>query len=191
MTWLFTVQDALFLAAIFIFSLIGFERGWRYELIALLFVLLALGFLMLGGGLYLAQLLSPFLLDRSLTKGELLILHHTFVLTITFVTIALIAGLGYLIVPRWFPFVRLAFPLEGRTLGLLLGALEGAVVAGYVTIFLFPSTQTTVITKITIEPLKIGPYIIANFTAVLIFLIAVVVVAIGLVALRFPRWFRK
>jgi hypothetical protein len=191
MTWLFTVQDALFLAAIFIFGLIGFERGWRYELIALLFVLLALGFLLLGGGLYLAQLLAPFLLDRSPTRGELLILHHTFVLTITFVTIALIAGLGYLFVPRWFPFVGLAFPLEGRTLGFLLGALEGAVVAAYVTIFLFPSTQKTVITRITIEPLKIGPYIIANFTAVLIFLIALVVVIIGLVALRIPWWFRK
>ena len=191
MTWLFTEQDALVLAAIFIFSLIGFERGWRYELIALLVVLLALGLLLLGDGLYLAQLLAPFFLEKHLTKGELLILHHTFVLTVTYTALLLIAGLGYLFVPRWFPFVRVAPALESRTLGFLLGALEGAVVAGYVTIFLFPSTQTTVITKITIEPLKIGPYIIANFTAVLIFLIAVVVVAIGLVALRFPRWFRK
>ena len=188
MIWLFTVQDALFLAAIVIFGLIGFERGWRHELMALLFILLALGFLFLNGGVYLAQLLSPFLLDMGLTKGELLILHRRFVLTITYVTLALIAGLGYFIVPRWFPSVKKIASFLERTLGFLLGALIGAVVAAYVTIFLFPYTQTSVITSVTIEPLKLGPYLIANFTAVLIFLIAWLVVIIGLVALRIPKW---
>jgi MFS family permease len=188
MIWLFTVQDALFLAAIVIFGLIGFDRGWRYELIALLFILLALGFLFLNGGVYLAQLLSPFLLDMGLTKGQLIIFHRRFVLTITYIALVLIAGLGYFIVPRWFPSVVKVSSVFERTLGFLLGAIIGAVVAAYVTTFLFPDTQTSVITRVIIEPLKLGPYLIANFTAVVIFLIALVVVIIGLVTLRIPKW---
>src|SRR5271167_1777499 len=164
MTWSITVQDALFLVAIVIFGLNGYRRGWRREIVSLLSLVLGLVFLLMNGGAYMARLLYQLLLDVNLTEHQLIVSHPRFVLITTLFALALIVGLGYPIGRR-----RFSGPAssEDRTLGFLLGAFIGVFVAAYVTVYLLPDTRTSVITRVTIRPLNIGPYLIADFTAVL------------------------
>ncbi len=176
MAWQITEQDVLFFVAILVFGLIGYQRGWRRETVSLLFIILGLTFLFLKGGNYLAQLLYQFLFNQPLAQS-----HPRFVQVTTIVALVVIIGLGYLIGGRRFP--KPAIP-QDRTLGFFLGAFTGALVAAYLTIFPLSDTQTRVFASGTISSLNVGPYFIANFTAVLIFLIALVVVIVGLVAAR-------
>jgi len=182
MAWQITEQGALFAIFILAFAWSGYRRGWRRETVSLLFIVLGLVFLYLSGGVYLARLLYQLLLDVNLTEQQIIASHLRFVLITSIFAVAIIIGLGYIIGRRAFP--KPPIP-QDRVLGIIPGVITGAVVAAYVTYFLFTSTETTVISKGTLYT-DIIPNLTANFTVVVIFLLALVVIIIGLAATR-PR----
>ncbi len=180
MNWQITEQGALFAIFILAFAWSGYRRGWQRETVSLLFIVLGLVFLMLSGGAYLAKLFYQLLLDVNLTEQQLMTSHPRFVLITSIFAVAIIIALGYIIGRSAFP--KPPIP-QDRVLGIIPGVITGALVAAYVTYFQFPSTQTTVISAGTIF-LNIIPNLMANFTVVVIFLLALVVIFIGLAATR-------
>src|SRR5215471_10382609 len=179
MSWQITEQGALFAISIIAFGWSGYRRGWKRETISLLFIVLGLVFLLMDGGVYLARLLYQLLLNVNLTNSELLASHQRFVLVTSVIAVAAIVAIGYAIARRMFP--KAAGP--DRTLGIIPGIIAGALVAAYVTYFLFPSTQTAQISSGTINT-DIIPNLTANLTVVVIFIAALVVIVIGLAAVR-------
>jgi len=180
MAWQITEQGALFAIFILAFAWSGYRRGWRRETVSLLFIVLGLVFLYLSGGAFLARLLYQLLLDVNLTEQQLIASHPRFVLITTIFAVAIIIGLGYIIGRRAFP--KPPIP-QDRVLGIIPGVITGALVAAYVTYFLFPNTQTTVVSAGTVF-LNLIPNLMANLTVVVIFLLALVVIFIGLAATR-------
>jgi len=179
MSWQITEQGALFAIFIIVFAWSGYQRGWKRETISLLFIVLGLVFLLMNGGVYLAKLLYQLLLGVNLSNSELIASHQRFVLVTSVLAVAAIVAIGYALARRMFP--KGAGP--DRTLGIIPGIITGAVVAAYVTYFLFPSTQTTQISAGTINT-DIIPNLTANLTVVVIFIAALVAIVIGLAAVR-------
>ena len=179
MSWQITEQNALFAISILAFAWSGYQRGWKRETVSLLFIVLGLIFLLLNGGTYLARLLYQLLLNMTLTDKELMTSHQRFVLITTIFAFAIIIVLGYVIGRRAFP--KAVGP--DRVLGIIPGIITGALVAAYLTYYIIPSTQTTVISAGTFYT-NIIPNLMANFTVVVIFLLALVVIFIGLAATR-------
>lgn len=179
MAWQITEQNALFAISILAFAWSGYQRGWKRETVSLLFIVLGLIFLLMNGGTYLARLLYQLLLNMTLTDKELMTSHQRFVQITTIFAFAIIIVLGYVIGRRVFP--KAVGP--DRVLGIIPGIITGALVAAYLTYYIIPSTQTTVISAGTVF-LNIIPNLVANFTVVVIFVLALVVIFIGLVATR-------
>ncbi len=179
MAWQITEQNALFAISILAFAWSGYRRGWKRETVSLLFIVLGIVFLLMNGGAYLARLLYQLLLNVTLTEQQLMTSHQRFVLITTIFAFAIIIVLGYVIGRRAFP--KAVGP--DRVLGIIPGIITGALVAAYVTYYRIPSTQTTVISAGTLNT-DIIPNLVANFTVVVIFVLALVVIFIGLVATR-------
>src|SRR5579863_9563847 len=179
MAWQITEQGVLFAFFIIAFAWSGYQRGWKRETISLLFIVLGLVFLLMDGGVYIAKLLYQLLLDVNLSNSELIASHERFVLITTVIVFGVIIVAGYAIARRLFP--RAAGP--DRVLGIIPGIITGALAAAYITYFLFPSTQTTLISAGTIYT-GIIPNLTANFTVVVIFILALVAIVIGLAAVR-------
>jgi hypothetical protein len=177
MTWQFTVQDALFFLSFMAFGIIGYQRGWRREVVSLLFILLGVGFLNLNGGAYLARLLYQFLVGKSISQHELLHSHPHVLLFVTVASLIVIIALGYLIGSRR----PKAKDGQERTLGLIPGLITGAVIGAELTYFLLPNSAKSVITTGTVQ---MHLNFLGNGTVLLIFVIAVVTVVIGLMASR-------
>jgi len=178
MNWQFTVQDALFLLSIIIFAILGYQRGWRREVVSLLFIIVGVVFLNLSGGIYLSMLLYQFLLGKPISK-TVLNSHPNVLLFVTIASLVVIIACGYAIGNRLF---QKKPPIaQDRTLGLIPGIIAGAVVAAELTYFLLPDTRKSVITTGTI---LLNLNFLINPTVLLIFVIAVVVVIIGLMATR-------
>jgi hypothetical protein len=178
MSWQVTEQGALFAISIIAFAYSGYQRGWKRETISLLFIVLGLVFLLMDGGVYLARLLYQLLLGVNLTNSELLASHQRFVIITSFFAVVIIVIIGYAIGRR--------FPKGAgadRTLGIIPGIITGALVAAYVTYFIFPSTQTAVISAGTVNT-GLVPNLTANLTVVVIFIAALVAIVIGLAAVR-------
>ncbi len=180
MSWQITEQNALFAIFILAFAWSGYRRGWKRETVSLLFIVLGLVFLMLSGGVYLAKLLYQLLLNVTLTDNELITSHQRFVFITSIFAFAVIIVLGYVIGRRAFPKPPIS---QDRVLGIIPGIITGALLAAYLTYYLIQSTQTTVISAGTVF-LDIIPNLMANFTVVVIFVLALVVIIIGLAATR-------
>jgi hypothetical protein len=133
----------------------------------------------MSGGVYLAKLLYQLLLGVNLSNSELLASHERFVLVTSIFAVAAIIAIGYTLARRMYP--KGVGP--DRTLGIIPGIITGALVAAYVTYFIFPSTQTTQISAGTINT-EIIPNLTANLTVVVIFIAALVAIVIGLAAVR-------
>lgn len=178
MNWQFTIQDALFLLSIIIFAILGYQRGWRREIVSLLFIIMGVVFLNLSGGNYLSRLLYQFLLGKPISKTDLAS-HPNVLLFVTIASLAVIIAFGYVIGNRLF---QKKPPIaQDRTLGLIPGIIAGAVVAAELTYYLLPDSRKSVITTGTI---LLNLNFLVNPTVLLIFVIAVVVVVIGLMATR-------
>ena len=180
MAWQITEQNALFAISILAFAWSGYQRGWKRETVSLLFIVVGLVFLMLSGGAYLAKFLYQLLLEVNLTEQQLIASHTRFVLITTIIAFAIIIVLGYVIGRRAFPQPLLS---QDRVLGIIPGIITGALVAAYLTYYIIPSTQTSVISSGMVF-LNLIPSLMANFTVVVIFVIALVVILIGLAATR-------
>src|SRR6266700_63404 len=173
MIWQFTVQDALFLISIIIFGIIGYRRGWQRETVLVCFIVVGLGVLNLNGGTYLSKILYQFLENKPISDTALLHSHHNVLVFVTIASLIVIVALGYIIGSR----SPKAKDGQARTLGLIPGFITGAVIGAELTYFLLPSSGKSVITTGTIQ---MNLNFLGNLTVLLIFVIAVVVVVIGL-----------
>jgi hypothetical protein len=176
MSWQITEQGAIFAISIIAFAYSGYQRGWRRELVSLITMVIGFVFILMGGGVYLAKLLYQLLLGVNLSTSALIDSHQRFVYVVTVIAVAIIILIGY-------GFARRRFPKAASLGGLLLGIITGAIVAVYLTHYLFPSTQTTTISAGTVNT-DLIPNLTADFTVVVIFLAALVAIVIGLVAVR-------
>lgn len=179
MDWQLTLQQLLFLIAVPVFGLIGFRRGWRREIISLLFIIVAFIFLALRGGLIVAKLLYQVLLSQTLTDTNLLTKHAHFVDLATGFTLIVIILLGYVIGSRLYSKPGLA---QDRILGIIPGIISGIVLVAYLTPYFLSNTQEVIGRGSILLPLNIS----TDFPT-LIFVIAVIVVIIGLLAVRTKR----
>ena len=180
MTLLLTAPQCFFLV-ILAFAVVGFQRGWKRELVSLGFSLGAVLFLYLGGGGGLAQ----FLFLRLPVIAQIVIsgsgsgahpssntVSTSDVLITTIVAFIVIVGAGYLIGNRAFP--RPASPAE-RLLGILPAIVSGYFLMLYVTNVL---AKTSLITFGVSTPSQgvVGSYML------IIFIVAVVVIVAALIA---------
>lgn len=180
MSLLLTAPQCFFIV-ILIFAIVGFQRGWKRELVSLGFSLGAILFLYLGGGNGLAQFIfvrlpviaqiavnnpgsSPHATTTVVSSGQVLIT--------TIVAFVVIIGAGYLIGNKAFP--KPTQPAE-RLLGILPAVISGYFIMLYVTNVL---TKASAITLGVSTPTQatIGSYML------IIFIVAVVVVVAALIA---------
>jgi hypothetical protein len=179
MTFSLTAPQCFFLV-ILAFAVIGFQRGWKRELVSLGFSLGAVLFLYLGGGSGLAQ----FLFLRLPVIAQIVVsgngsssaptgtVSTSDVLITTIVTFILIIGAGYLIGNRAFP--RPNAPAE-RLLGILPAIVSGYFLMLYVTNVL---SKASLITFGVSTPKQnvVGSYML------IIVVVAVVIIVAALVA---------
>jgi hypothetical protein len=180
MTLLLTAPQCFFIV-ILAFAVLGFQRGWRRELVSLGFTLGAVLLLYLGGGGGLAQFLFvrvPVIAQiiggtsaSSVTSGGSTVPTVNVLLT-TIVAFVIIVGAGYLIGNRAFP--RPNTPQE-RLLGILPAIVSAYFLMLYVTNVLANSQLITLGVSTPGQGL-IGSYVL------IIFVIAIVVIIAALIA---------
>lgn len=170
-----------FFLVILAFAVVGFQRGWKRELVSLGFSLGAVLFLYLGGGNGLAQ----FVFVRLPVIAQVVVSNNgkapapsttavpaVDILITTIVTFVVIIGAGYLIGNKAFP--KPASPPE-RLLGILPAIVSGYFLMLYVTTVL---TKTSLITFGVSTP---NQGVVGNYMLI-IFIVAVVVVVAALIA---------
>ena len=180
MVFQMTAPQCFFLV-ILIFAVVGFQRGWKRELVSLGFSLGAVLFLYLGGGNGLAQ----FVFIRLPVIAQVVVSNSgrapapssttvpaTDTLIVTIVTFVVMIGAGYLIGNKAFP--KPASPPE-RLLGILPAIVSGYFLMLYVTNVL---TKASLITFGVSTP---NQGVVGNYMLI-IFVIAVVVVVAALIA---------
>lgn len=175
-----TAQQCFFVV-ILAFAVVGFQRGWKRELVSLGFSLGAVLFLFLGGGNGLAHFLfvnmpvvvqvvvSP---SANAAHTSTAAVPQNDVFFTTVIAFVVIVGAGYLVGNRAFP--RPTLPQE-RLLGILPAMVSGYFLMLYVTNVLAKSSQLTFGVN-TPDQSQIGNSVFV------IFLIALVVVVAALIA---------
>lgn len=179
MTLLLTAPQCFFLV-ILVFAVVGFQRGWKRELVSLGFSLGAVLFLYLGGGGGLAQFLFLRLpVIAQIVVGSSPSSSHssgtvptTDVLITTIVTFVVIIGAGYLIGNK-------AFPKPGTPAEHLLGILP-AIVSGYF-LMLYVTNVLAKTSLITFGVNTPNQGVVGNYMLI-IFVIAVVIIVAALIA---------
>jgi len=168
-----------FFLVILAFAVVGFQRGWKRELVSLGFSLVAVLFLYLGGGGGLAQFLvvrlpviAQIIAGGSSTNATTGTVPTSDVLVITIVTFIVIIGAGYLIGNKAFP--RPNAPAE-RLLGILPAIVSGYFLMLYVTNVL-SKTQLITFGVATPKQDTVGSYML------IIVVVAVVIIVAALVA---------
>ncbi len=179
MNFQLTAPQCFFLV-ILAFAVIGFQRGWKRELVSLGFSLGAVLFLYLGGGNGLAQFLFlrlPVIAQivvggNSSAHASTGAVPTSYVLITTIVTFIVIIGAGYLIGNKAFP--RPNAPAE-RLLGILPAIVSGYFLMLYVTNVL---SKASLITFGVSTPKQnvVGSYML------IIVIVAVVIIVAALVA---------
>jgi len=179
MTLLLTAQQCFFIV-ILAFAVVGFQRGWKRELVSLGFSLGAVLFLYLGGGSGMAQLIFVRLpiiaqvvagtsgTSQAPTNGTV---PTNIILLTTIITFIVVVAAGYLVGNRAFP--KPATPQE-RLFGILPAIVGGYFMMLYVT-YVVKSPLVTVGVD-TPNQGQVGSYVLV------IFVIAVVVVIAALIA---------
>ncbi len=169
-----------FFLVILAFAVVGFQRGWRRELVSLGFSLVGVLFLYLGGGNGLAQ----FLVLRVPVIAQIIVGGSTSastttgavptgdVLVTTVITFIVIIGAGYLIGNRVFP--KPNAPAE-RLLGILPAIVSGYFLMAYVTSVL-SKTQLITFGVATPKQDSVGSYML------IIVVVAVIIIVAALVA---------
>lgn len=180
MSLLLSSQQCFFIV-ILVFAVIGFQRGWRRELISLGCSLGAVLFLFLGGGNGMAHFLFvnmpvvfQVIVSPSATAGQTSggTVPQTDVILTTIITFIVIVGAGYLIGNKAFP--KPTTPQE-RLLGILPAMVSGYFLMLYVTNIL---GKTQLLTLGVNAPTQSQ---IGNSVFV-VFLIALVVIVAALIA---------
>lgn len=168
-----------FFIVILAFAVVGFQRGWRRELVSLGFSLGAILFLYLNGGKGLADFLfvrlpviAQIIAGNNATHTTTNTVSATNVLITTVATFILVVAAGYLVGNKAFP--RPNAPQE-RLLGILPAIVSGYFIMLYVTNLLSNSSLITFAVN-TPGQSQLGTYVL------IIFVIAVVVILAALIA---------
>lgn len=178
MTLLLTAPQFFFII-ILAFAVIGFQRGWRRELVSLGFTLGAILFLYLGGGKGLAEFLfvrlpviAQIVIGGSSSGAQPAGVSDGQVLLTTIITLVVIIAAGYLIGKKAFPQPPTA-PAE-RLLGILPAIVSGYFVMLYVTNVL---TKASLITFGVSTPNQntVGSYMLIIFVAAVVIVIAALI----------------
>jgi len=170
-----------FFLVILAFAVVGFQRGWRRELVSLGFSLVGVLFLYLGGGTALAQ----FLVLRVPVIAQIIVGSSTStstattgsvptgdVLATTVITFVVIILAGYLIGNKVFP--KPNTPAE-RLLGILPAIVGGYFMMAYVTNVL-SKTQLITFGVATPKQDSVGGYML------IVVVVAVIIIVAALVA---------
>lgn len=178
MTLLLTAPQCFFLVVL-AFAVVGFQRGWKRELVSLGFSLGAILFLYLGGGAALANFvfqrlptIANIVAGSSNTHVGTQTVPANEVLIVTLVVFVVVVGVGYLIGNKAFP--KPAQPAE-RLLGILPAIISGYFLMLYVTSIL---AKTSLITFGISTP---NQGVVGNYMLI-IFIVAVVVIIAALIA---------
>ena len=181
----FTAQQCFFVA-ILVFIVVGFQRGWRRELVTLVFVLLAVLLIRPGsGGGFIGELFARIpAVFGYIATGSTNTTATASTATSNFLgpwgtllAFALVVAIGYVVGQRAFP--KPTTPTE-RFLGIVPSVISGAFILGYLTSgnFFAKNQQGQSFFSIVVQPPD--P---TNFVPV-IFAIAIIAVVIGLIAGR-------
>lgn len=175
----FSSQQCFFVV-ILAFIVIGFMRGWRRELVSLVFVLLAAVLIRPGTNNTVGQLLARipstlgYLASGSPSSGGGASASSNFLGPWgTLLIFALVVGLGYFIGNKAFP--RPSTPSE-RFIGVIPGVISGAFIMGYLVSSGFFGSRPAVNIEVT-------PPDPSNYIAI-IFIIVVAALIIALIASR-------
>ena len=174
----FTAQQC-FYVAIIVFVIIGFQRGWRRELITLVFVLLAVVLVRPGNNLISSlfnRLLSAFgyIATGSTGSGSSAIPNNFLGMWGTLLVFALVIAIGYLVGNRVFP--KPTNPAD-RILGVVPSVISGAFILYYLTSgdFFARDAQGQSFFSIVVQPPDPTRYVFV------IFVIAILAVIAGLI----------
>ena len=173
----FTSQQCFFVV-ILAFIVIGFMRGWRRELVSLVFVLLAAVLIRPGTNNTIGQLIARipstvgYLASGSSSTGTTASSNFLGPWG-TLLIFALVVGLGYFIGNKAFP--RPTAPAE-RFIGVIPGVISGAFIMGYLVSSGFFGSRPAVNIEVT-------PPDPSNYIAI-IFIIVVAALIIALIASR-------
>jgi uncharacterized membrane protein required for colicin V production len=174
--WLLQAWQCFFFIVL-VFAVLGFMRGWRREILSLVFILAAVLVLGIGGGKTVAQIIFvriplAFQDPNNLQRPPLP--NATEIVVVTVLTFVAMIVIGYLIGNRVFP--KPTTPAD-RVWGLILGIIAGLAI--YFTISQLAPVLTT------------GPNIglvipapsqnVISSSLLLIFVVLVVLVIIGLI----------
>ncbi len=180
----FTSQQCFFVA-ILVFIIVGFQRGWRRELITLIFVLLAVILIRPNSGGFISnlfvripQVISYIFTGSTSTSTATSAASSSFLGPWgTLLGFVLVVALGYVVGQRVFP--KPTTPTE-RFIGIVPSVISGAFILGYLTTggFFAKNQQGQSFFSIVVQPPDPTNYV------PIIFVIAVVAVVIGLVAGR-------
>ena len=180
----FTSQQCFFVA-ILVFIIVGFQRGWRRELITLVFVLLAVILIRPNSGGFITNFFAripqmiSYVFTGSTSGGSATSAASTSFLGPwgTLLAFVLVVALGYVIGQRVFP--KPTTPTE-RFIGIVPSVISGAFILGYLTTgnFFAKNTQGQSYFSIVVQPPDPTNYV------PIIFVIAVIAVVVGLVAGR-------
>lgn len=179
----FTSQQCFFVAVL-VFIVIGFQRGWRRELITLIFVLLAIilirpssnGGFIAGFFARIPALIAYLFTGSTGTAAATSTRASNFLGPWgTLLEFIMIVALGYIIGQRAFP--KPATPAE-RFIGIVPSVISGAFILAYLTTgnFFAKNQQGQSFFSVVVQPPDPTNYISV------IFVIAVIAVVVGLIA---------
>lgn len=177
MALLLTAPQCFFIA-ILAFAVVGFQRGWRREVISLVFILAGVLFLYLNGGRGVAQFLFtrlPVVFQDATganTSAASTSPSDSQVLITTFLVFVVIVGVGYVVGNR-------AFPPPTAPSDRILGIIP-SIVSGYA-IILYITTAFSRTPLITIGVNTPSQALLSSYMVV-IFVISAILVVISLVA---------
>ncbi|HEY6285331.1 MAG TPA: hypothetical protein VIX20_06695 [Ktedonobacteraceae bacterium] len=186
----FTLQSTqLFAIGLFVFGLIGFLQGWRRALVVLVFVLVAIVFLLLGGGNVIAEIFFVRIPQTIyvLTGGAIGPKSASppsanQVLISKLITLGLALILGFSFAGRGFkptdasvgPFkYKIDGPLSSNFVGIIPGMVTGYALMSYLN-QLFAANPTVSLGISSVNTNSVGSYI------VVIVIVAIVALVIGL-----------
>jgi hypothetical protein len=174
-----------FFVAILVFIVVGFQRGWRRELITLVFVLLAVILIRPNASGFITGLFAriPAMLGYLFTGSTQTGATGTAVSNNflgpwgTLLVFIIVVALGYIVGQRVFP--KPATPAE-RFIGIVPSVISGAFILYYLTTgpFFAKNTSGQSFFSVVVQPPDPTNYV------PIIFVIAVVAVVVGLIAAR-------
>ena len=173
----FMNAQQIFFAGIVVFAIVGFQRGWRRELISLVFAAIAAFLLIPGNGnfqVFFARLLGAV---EVLLTGSQPGPPAPLAPWVALLLFAIVLGIGYYIGNRAFP--APATPPE-RIIGIVPAIITGAIVLDYLFQYFISVTGSPTLSLIlpTPDPTSFVP---------LLFVIALVTVLVALIASRMKK----